>query len=165
MEARTQPDAPAAPSPDGARDRPPLVRHPGRVLTVVATVAVVVTLGIWVLSTAETETGRARNSPQLPSAVQTASPGPGELARPQATISVDLRDDLIGVLLVDGVEIPEDQLERVVPLGQVSFRPGADREFARFSPGTHRVTVLYWNQRDLRPERPASATWDFRVGA
>jgi len=34
------------------------------------------------------------------------------------TITVDLRDDMSGVLVVDGVEIPEDQLERVVGLQQ-----------------------------------------------
>jgi hypothetical protein len=147
------------------RARPPLVRHPGRVATVVITLAVVVTLGIWALSSAETDTGPQRNVGLLPAAVEQVSPGPGELSRLQDTITVDLADDLTGVMLVDGIEIPEDQLERVEPLGQFRFRTGPDRDITKFEPGLHRVTILYWPQDKERPAQPTSYTWEFRAGA
>ena len=157
--------APRAPAP-----KPPLITHPGRVLTVVLTVGLVITLGIWAISTSQTETGVGRNVATLPSAVQSVSPGPGELARPQDTITVDLRDDLTGVLIIEPVgraafEVPEDQTERVVPLGQLSFRTGKGQELEKFDPGVYRVTVLYWPQAKPRPDNPAAYKWEFRAGA
>jgi hypothetical protein len=148
----------------------PLVQHPGRVLTVLLVLGFVVTLGAWAVSSAETETGRTRNATALPASLEHLSPGPGELVRLQDTILVDLRDDLTGVLLLQppagaAFEVPEDQTERVVPLGQLSFRTGPDRELVRFEPGTYRATVLYWPQAKARPEQPTSYTWEFRAGA
>lgn len=162
------PSPPVAPSAPPAR--PPLVRHPGRVLTVVGLVGLVITLGIWAISSAETETGLTRNEPTLPSSIQSLSPGPGELARLQDTIRVDLRDDLTGVLIIKpptmtGFEVPEDQTERVVPLGQLSFRTGPDQELEKLEPGPYRMTVLYWPQAKPRPDNPPSYTWEFRAGA
>lgn len=163
------PAAPPAPSAPPT-SRPPLVRHPGRVLTVAIVVGSVITLGIWAISSAETETGLGRNVATLPASIETLSPGPGELARLQDTITVDLADDLTGVMRVtraDGVgfEVPEDQLERIVPLGQFSFRTGPDQELTRFEPGTYTVTVLYWPQTKPRPDSPASYSYQFRAGA
>ncbi len=99
-----------------------------------------------------------------PVAVQSVLPEPGSIVRQQEDLVADLRDDLFGVLLVDGIEIPEDQLQRVVPLGRVSFRPGPDKEFERWSPGVHQAQVLYWPQTDERPDNPASFNWTFRSG-
>ena len=47
----------------------------------------------------------------LPSEVQGATPDPGSVALPQDVVSVDLRDDLTGELWIDGLPIPDDQLE------------------------------------------------------
>ena len=139
-------------------------------VTVVLMLGAVVTLGVWGLTTAETDTGTARNAPTFPAAVETLVPGPGELARRQDTITVDLRDDLTGVLVVrppDGppFEVPEDQLDRVVPLGQLSWRSGPEQELERFEAGNYRLTVLYWPQAKPRPATPSAYTWEFRVGA
>ncbi len=146
------------------------MKHPGRVAIVVGVVAVVITLGVWGLSASETDPGVGRDAPTLPAAIETLSPGPGELVRPQDTITIDLRDDLTGVLLLrreqgSTVEIPEDQLERVIPLGQLSFRTGPDQELARFEPGEYTATVYFWPQAKPRPDRPASYSWRFRAGA
>ena len=162
------PAPPALPGPPPPR--PPLLRHPGRVLTVVIVVGSVITLGVWAISSAETETGLGRNVATFPSSIETLSPGPGELARLQDTITVDLADDLTGVMRVtragsDGFEVPEDQLERIVPLGQFSFRTGPGQELSRFEPGTYTVTVLYWPQAKPRPDNPASYSYQFRAGA
>jgi hypothetical protein len=62
-------------------------------------------------------------------------------------------------------EIPEDQLERVGPLGQITFRPGPQRDVAKWGPGTYQATVLYWSQGKARPAHPNAFTWTFRVGA
>lgn len=99
-----------------------------------------------------------------PSVVEEVVPAPGSLVRQQEDVAADLRDDRFGVLVVDGVEIPEDQLLRVEPLGQVRFRPGPGKEVERWSAGTHRAVVLHWPRGEERPARPASYGWTFRVG-
>jgi hypothetical protein len=159
----------APPRPDG-RPREPLVRHPGRVLTVVVMVGAVVTLVVWGLSRAETTTGDTRNVPARPSAIEQVLPGPGELSGRQDTIQVDLRDDLTGVLIVQppdrpAFEVPEDQMDRAVALGRFSWRPGEGQELERFEAGNHRVTVLYWPQAKTRPATPSAYTWEFRAAA
>lgn len=162
------PTPPAAPRPPAAKR--PLVTHPGRVLTVVVVVGAVVTLMIWGLTRAQTDTGLTRDVPTLPAAIETLTPGPGELASRQDTIVVDLRDDLTGVMLVDppdgpAFEVPEDQMERIVPLGQFGWRAGADQELERFEAGTYRMTVLYWSQTRNRPDVPSAYSWEFRATA
>ncbi|MBM3660226.1 MAG: hypothetical protein FJW95_12105 [Actinobacteria bacterium] len=157
-----------SPAPAPAPAKPPLVKHPGRVLTVVLMLGAVVTLAIIGLSRAETDTGIARDAPLAPSAVEAVIPGPGELSGRQDTITVDLRDDFTGVLLVqppDGpaFEVPEDQMDRVVPLGRLSWRPGENQELERYQAGNYKVTVLYWPQAKPRPETPAGYTWTFRA--
>lgn len=141
--------------------RAPLFRHPWRVAITVGVLLVVVNLGAVLLNESDTSrTGRA-----YPNAIDAVSPEPGDLIRPLDTITADLRDDLTGVLVIDGVEVPEDQLERVVPLGQVSFRPGPGHDLTKFLPGSHTVAVLFWPQGKDRPTTPGSYSWSFSVGA
>jgi hypothetical protein len=143
-----------------------LFTHPWRVLIVVVVLLAVVNLGVFLLG--ESDTTRKENL--LPSAIDSVSPGDGELIRPEDTITADLRNNLTGVLVIQGngraaVEIPEDQLNRVVPLGQVSFRPGPGKEFMTFATGAYTVEVFYWSQGKPRPNKPAVYFWHFRVGA
>jgi hypothetical protein len=124
-------------------------------------VLVVLNLALYGLNQSDTSpTGR-----HLPSTIDSLTPDPGELIRLQDTIGVDLRDDLTGVLVLDGQEIPEDQLERVVPLAEVTFRPGPGKDLEKFEPGLHTLTVLYWEQGKPRPAKPGSYSWSFRAGA
>src|SRR3972149_2331635 len=108
--------------------RTPVLRHPWR--WAIGAVVVVAVLNLAVVALDESDTSPGGRT--LPSAIDSLTPAPGELVRLQDTVGADLRDDLTGVLLLDGVEIPEDQLERVVPLAQVTFRPGADKDLASF---------------------------------
>jgi len=77
-------------------------------------------------------------------------------------VTVDLADQYIGVLVIDGIEIPEDQLERVVGIQQVSFRPGPDKAISRFRAGENDVVVKYWRGRLVdRPAKTFSYSWSF----
>ena len=69
------------------------------------------------------------------------------------------------MLVIDGVEIPEDQLDRVEGLGQISFRPGPNKELSRLRDGDNSVAVLYWQQGKARPAHPATFGWSFRAAA
>jgi hypothetical protein len=143
-------------------------RHPGRVATVVIALLVVLNLGIVLLNKSDTSPGGL--SP-LPATVESVSPQPGSIAGPIDTVTVDLDDSFTGVLLIkhEGryVEIPEDQLERVVELSQISFRPGPGKEITKFSVGENDVVVLYWSKTRIggRPKHPASYSWSFQVKA
>jgi hypothetical protein len=156
------PSAPTAVTPTRA-DRRKLIEHPGRVAIVIGTLAVVIGLGAYAINASDTDT---RTERIFPTAVQTVSPRPGELIRPQDTITADLRDGLVGTLTIDGIPIPDDQVEIVGPLSQISFRPGPGKEFEKFEPGEHVATVRYWVGRlEDPPAKTGSYGWRFRVGA
>lgn len=106
--------------------------------------------------------------PDAPAAIEELVPPPGTVIRPQESIAVDLRDDLVGVLSVDGRdEIPEDQYDRVESLGRVEFRPGQGKDIETFEPGAHNATVTWWPrtlEREADGTPLASYTWSFKVG-
>jgi hypothetical protein len=135
--------------------------HPWRWVIVGVVVIVVLNLAIFGLDSSDT----APEGRTLPSTIDSVTPAPGELIRLQDTVGAVLRDDLTGVLVLDGVEIPEDQLERVVPLAVVTFRPGTDQDLESFEAGEHTLTVLYWEQGKPRPGKPGAYSWSFRAGA
>lgn len=167
------PDAPSATAPRAlptstATPRRKLFRHPGRVAIVAVALLVVLNLLVVLLNNSDTSPG-GRNP--LPSTVESVSPEPGSIAGPIETITVDLEDSLTGVLLVKKggayVEIPEDQLDRVVELSQISFRPGPGKEITKFPAGENDVVVLFWSKTRVggRPDAPASYSWSFQVKA
>jgi hypothetical protein len=145
-----------------ARSRPPLFRHPWRVLTVLVAVIVVLNLGVVILNKSDT-TPQVRSG--LPTTIQSVEPRPGDLIRPQDTITVELDPNFTGALVLDGQEIPTNELDRLPGLGEVSFRPGPGKSLSQFPPGTHTVVVEYWPVTKPRPTNPASYGWSFRVGA
>lgn len=138
-----------------------MFEHPWRVAIVVAVLLIVANLALFAFDKSDT----SRGGRTFPSAVETVDPLPGELLRPQDGITADLRNDLTGVLVIDGAEVPEDQTERTEVNGQVGFRPGPGNDVDKFAPGLHTVTVRYWPQGKERPATPASYSWTFRAGA
>lgn len=156
---------PATPSatPNAAPTRRRAVQHPGRVAIVLGVVLLVLNLGVILLATADTSEKGLR---PLPNDIESISPERGELTGLVDTITVNLRDDMTGVLVVDGIEIPEDQLDRVVGLQVVSFRPGPGKEIPRFRAGDNTVLVRYWRGRlQDRPADPFTFGWSFRASA
>jgi hypothetical protein len=149
----------------GARPRSRLFKHPWRIAIVAVALLAVINLGIWGLHQSDT----SRGGLTFPVAVQDVSPEPGEIIRPQDTVMADLESGLTGVLVLSGPgfneRLPEDQLERVEPLGQVSFRPGPGQDIRQFAPGTWSAAVLYWNEGKGEPAHPRSFSWTFRVSA
>ena len=152
-------DTPAAAAP--ARKR--LFKHPGRVAVVAITLLVVFNLGIFLFNESDTS---PQGEKALPVDVQAVSPEPEQITGLIDTVTVDLADQYSGVLVVDGVEIPEDELDRVVGIQSVSFRPGPDKVISRFRAGVNDVVVRYWNGRlQDRPAKPFSYSWQFRASA
>jgi hypothetical protein len=159
----TDPSAATAPA-RPARKR--LFQHPGRVAIITVTLLVAFNLGLVVLNESDTSTpGKA----SIPVDIEAVSPLPGQLTGLIDTVTVDLADRYTGVLVIDGIEIPEDQLQRVEGIQTVSFRPGPNKELSQFRPGENTVTVKYWDGR--LQDRPAgdkgiySYSWTFKASA
>jgi hypothetical protein len=100
--------------------------------------------------------------PARPAAVEGVSPQGGDLDLRQATIAADLAPGYTGYLLLDGVEIPDDDLQHVDALNTVTLRPGPDSDYRTLSPGNHCATVVY---RRFGEQRAASSEfrWCFNL--
>jgi hypothetical protein len=165
------PDRPA--NPDGpaalpSAGKPPLFRHPGRVAVVGGTlfaIAVLIAIAIGSADTASLQTAQ----PQ-PKEVQDFGPQQGALVPPNTSITVDLRDDLIGEFTVCAptpqqcTPIPLDQTDVVLGLGQVTFKPGEDKDITEFPTGPVTVRVDYHLQGSTVADA-GSFSWSFVVKA
>jgi hypothetical protein len=114
--------------------------------------------------------GQDNPGPPPPGEIERLVPEPGAVIRPQEDVGADLKDTYTGALFIDDRRIPEDQTKIVLSLGQVSFRPGPNKEITALRPGNHHATILYWPQDkgDEDAARRAGAlksyTWQFTAG-
>jgi hypothetical protein len=92
-----------------------------------------------------------------------AADSPGVLR--QGEIAVDLAPGWTGVLQVNGVEIPEDQLVRNEPLNRISFQPGEGQEIEQLAPGRTVATAIIWRPLagESRDKGARALHWEFRV--
>ncbi len=95
--------------------------------------------------------------------VERVSPRADTLALRQDRVVADLETGFDGVLQIDGVEIPDDQLQRTIELGIVSFAPGPEKEFESFAPGRHRARVVFWRVSEGRGSDDRTFEWVFNV--
>ena len=114
--------------------------------------------------------GQDNPGPPLPAEIESLVPVPGAVIRPQEDVGADLKDTYIGALFIDEIRIPETDAKIERSLGQVSFRPGPNKEIKELRPGNHHATILYWPQErgDEDAARQAgvlkSYTWQFTAG-
>ncbi|MGZ8751891.1 MAG: hypothetical protein ACXW1S_02825 [Acidimicrobiia bacterium] len=135
--------------------------HPGRFAIVAIGLMIVASLVVFVGM--ESDTKPTSDPDVLPSEIVSTQPAPGTLNKPQQAVAVDLRGDLTGVLIIDGVEIPEDQLSRPTQ-SSMAFQPGPEKEVARFSSGPHIVQVVFWPAIRTRDDAQ-TYTFGFRTTA
>ena len=100
----------------------------------------------------DTSTGGSR--PAFPATIEAINPSTGELTGLIDDVEVDLADQYTGVLVLDGVEIPEDQLDRIEQLGVIAFRPGPGKEITTPADRReHRRRALLAEDRPARRRR------------
>ena len=94
---------------------------------------------------------------------QLIPPRNSEILRQDVT-GVDLRPGWTGVLIVNGVEIPEDQLDldNLESLGQVLFTPGEDKAVEQYEAGENCVTAVVWRVDESRADS-RNVDWCFNV--
>jgi hypothetical protein len=105
------------------------------------------------------------SSPKPPaektSAVVNVMPPAGDLDLRQEHVGVTLAAGYTGDLLVDGTQVPEDELHRVPALYQITLAPTPGSQF-NLGPGRHCASVNYWplaNPSDKRSSPP----WCFNL--
>jgi len=133
-------------------------KNRNRIIIVSGLLGLVVIL--FVIAVVSSDTSQTRPNT---SGVESVSPAPGGLHRPSAEISVNLDEGYVGRLYINGVQIPEDQMESDGTLGQYSFYPGPGKSIEAFETGNHNARIVYWRADQPEPLNPEEYTWEFRV--
>ena len=101
-------------------------------------------------------------TPDRPPAVEAVYPDGGNLDLRQVSIVADLAPGYTGYLLIDGVEVPRDDVQFVDALNTLTLRPQEGSDYEALSPGPHCVTAVY--HRIGEPESEAgNYRWCFRL--
>jgi hypothetical protein len=144
----------------------------------IASIGVAFGLFLIVLAAMSATTGQ--DELNLPSEIELVYPREGDTILRQETISIDLIPGYTGVIEIDGIRLPTDQVEtsaNVAPGDTVpdvlsaKFDPGTNRltyqprtgaPIEQFNVGTHDILVIYWRM-DQGPERAYSYRSTFKV--
>jgi hypothetical protein len=151
--------------PAGARQR----RLPS-LRTVLVALGALAAINLLILGIHTGGKGQDNLGSPLPAEIESLVPIPGAVIRPQEDVGADLKDTYTGALFVDDIRIPQDETKFTPALGQVSFRPGPDKEIEALAPGHHYATIHFWPQEkgDEDAARDAgvvkSYTWQFTAG-
>jgi hypothetical protein len=81
----------------------------------------------------------------------------------QSTVGIDLATGWTGVLQLNGVEIPQDQLKVTPQIGLIEYAPGPDKEVESFRTGQNCVTAVIWQISDGRGVSDHNINWCFEV--
>ena len=80
---------------------------------------------------------------KLPSAVETYSPRDGDLVANPIKVVIDLQANYRAQFVVDGISIPQAQMDSIVETGRHQFSPGEGKVIERWAPGNHTV-IASW---------------------
>jgi len=94
---------------------------------------------------------------------QLIPPRGSEILRQEA-VGVDLRPGWTGVLVINGVEIPEDQIDdtNLASLGQLLYTAGDGKAVERFEAGENCITAVVWRVEESRADS-RDVNWCFNV--
>lgn len=104
----------------------------------------------------------AKTSSSQPEAVEGVSPQGGDLDLRQVTIMADLAPGYTGYLEIDGIEVPDDDLQRVAALNTVTLKPTEDSAYKQLAPGRHCAAVVY-HQIGTPASNSATYRWCFSL--
>jgi hypothetical protein len=98
-------------------------------------------LGIRATDTGDTDPVTVSGRPDV---VEHLIPSEGDSVIRQAELGIDLAPGYEGTLVVNGVEIPADQLRVVAEQNQVFFTPGKDKVIEQLNAGPNCVQAVVW---------------------
>jgi hypothetical protein len=94
--------------------------------------------------------------------VERLIPSAGSEILAQDAVGVDLAPGFTAVLLLNGVEIPEDQLNRRNGVDEVLYRPAEDGAAVEYQAGENCVVALVWPVSESRAQS-RTVSWCFNV--
>lgn len=97
----------------------------------------------------------------LPAAVETYAPRDGDLVAQPVRVVVDLLANYSAVFVIDGITIPDDQVDSIPATGRYQFEAGDGKAIERWEGGEHTVVVSYTggpNDIDV-----GTVVWTFRT--
>jgi hypothetical protein len=95
-------------------------------------------------------------------AIEQFIPAEGDQIVQQEPVGIDLAPGYDGTLALNGVAIPEDQLNKVPALNLVQFIPGEGKEIEQYNEGRNCVLATFWLSKD-GPGQATSRAWCFNV--
>lgn len=95
-------------------------------------------------------------------AIEQFIPAEGAQLVQQAPIGIDLAPGYSGTLALNGVAIPEDELDTTPALNLVRFTPGPGKQVERYDEGPNCVLATFWLISD-GPGVATSRYWCFTV--
>ena len=99
---------------------------------------------------------------ELPLAIESLGPGPGDSVPAQAILEVDLQPGFVAQIFIDGFPIPSAEVAFIEATGVHRWQPSPNSlVFDRWSPGEHVVRIV-WDSLAGLPQ-PGEFTWTFRV--
>ena len=128
---------------------------------IVISLLVVVAIGGIVLSFSlfkeDTSTPTVRDT-----AITSFQPPTGAHVLRQGLIAYELDPAYTGVLFVDGLEVPSEQLEPTSLTNQLGYVPTKDKITGVLKPGKHTATAEFWLRSKTR-DYSRSFSWSFFV--
>jgi hypothetical protein len=129
------------------------------VVSVILAVAVAGLVWSFTLFRQDTSTPAVKDT-----AVVSVTPTPGSHVLRQTLIAYQLDAAYTGVIQVDDVEIPDDQLEHTSLTNQIGYVPAADKQTGVLKAGRHCATGEFWPRSvDRAQARTRTYTWCFSV--
>jgi hypothetical protein len=134
-----------------------------RLLVIVAVVAALAGI-VFAFTLVDTDDGTNDVAVTDAGPVEQLIPPRGSEILRQEAVGVDLRPGWTGVLVINGVEIPEDQLDtdNAASLGQILYTAGSGKAIERFEAGENCITAVVWRVQESRADARNTA-WCFNV--
>jgi hypothetical protein len=95
-------------------------------------------------------------------AIEQLIPRPDSKILQQEPVGIDLEAGWDATLLIQGIPIPDDQIQRIPGLNVVQFQPGPGKAIEQLPPGQNCATAVYWQIED-GPANSENHTWCFTV--
>jgi hypothetical protein len=81
----------------------------------------------------------------------------------QSNVGIDLVTGWEAALVIDGVTIPEDELQITPELGLIEFTPGEGKAVEELKAGQNCVSAIIWKTADGRGVADRTIPWCFDV--
>lgn len=98
---------------------------------------------------------------RLPEAIDRISPVDGAIVLRQIALDIDMAVGYEFELAVDGLVIPQEEIDFEPSTGVATWRPGSSSVVTEWTPGIHTVRIT-WDTVSGLPD-PGTWSWSFRV--